>query len=207
MTHTTAVFITTPTVRRLPPPLDHTPFAGKICRQLEFMVVIFSIPFHTMESSGTISKLHEWSIKMSHFVTGCSLLVELSDSEFPPTMMRCLQENCNGNHLSLFVCSCDDSVGVFPSVHMGLVFRVSSISTDSTGSVIFVPLSTETSTVQSGVVIILWIFESEPPHAVTGCRVFHVPVSSDRSHKGHNNHYKHQHFQQVLQQRMQRSQK
>ena len=39
------------------------PLAGKICRQLEFMVIIFSISFHTVESCSTISKLHKWSWK------------------------------------------------------------------------------------------------------------------------------------------------
>ena len=75
---------------------------------------------------------------MSHFVTRSSLLVELSDSEFPPTMMGCLQENCDGNHLSFFVCFCNDSVGVFSCKCKSIIYLFPTIITQNIFNVQYV---------------------------------------------------------------------
>merc|ERR1711926_46879 len=100
---------------------------------------------------------------MSHLITSSSFVIELSNSELPPSMMSCFQEDGDWNDLSFLVSSCDDSVGVFTSVHVWLVFRTRIVATDSTRSLIFVPLCSKTSTIKSSVIPILGVLEPKSP--------------------------------------------
>merc|ERR1712243_12535 len=58
-----------------------------------------------------------------------------------------LQKDGDVNYLSLLVRTCNDSVRVLTAVHMWLVFGVCSVTAYSTSTLIFVPLSSKTSTI------------------------------------------------------------